>query len=263
MGIVQSRTKYNSWILDVTKVFMLECDNARSKARMTDDVNDWDIYRLKRNDCTARQRRDKKKQRKDLFNKIETENDSAKLFNTVKTLMGVKNVGPPTSLKAGGLAKFKQSEIAEIQSAYYCDKIQNIKSTLPRVNFDPLSTFKKVFSRWQPRGGKPQFSLKTVSVSDIFKIISKMKNSHSFGNDNIDATILKLVAPVISPVIAHIINLSMGTVTFPSRWTIARIIPLLKSKESDKTNPSSYRPVAQLPADYLENCRTLCTVSTS
>ena len=99
-----------------------------------------------------------------------------------------------------------------------------------------------------------------------------MKNSHSFGNDNLDATILKLVAPIISPVIAHLVNLSLGTITFPSRWKIAQIIPLLKSTDSDKTNQSSYRPVAQLPIvskiaerivqsqllKYLEDTSQLC-----
>ena len=135
MGIVQSRTKYNSWITDETKVLLLERDNARLKAKMTDDVNDWEIYRQMRNNCTARQRKDRKKQRKEVFDKIETENDSAKLFNTVKTLMGVKNVGPPTCLKAGGLAKFKQIEIAETQSAYYCDMaIGSAKSTYTYIH---------------------------------------------------------------------------------------------------------------------------------
>ena len=89
MGIVQSRTNYNSWITDETKVLMLERDKARLKAKMTDNVIDWEIYRQLRNECTARQGKDRKKQRKEVFDRIETEKDSAKLFNTVKTLMGV------------------------------------------------------------------------------------------------------------------------------------------------------------------------------
>ena len=52
MGIVQVRTKYNSWITEATKVIMLECDKARLKARMTYNVLDWLDYRKKRNDCT-------------------------------------------------------------------------------------------------------------------------------------------------------------------------------------------------------------------
>ena len=55
MGIVQSRTQYNSWITDETKVVMLERDKARLKARVTDDGIDWNDYRRLRNDCTARQ----------------------------------------------------------------------------------------------------------------------------------------------------------------------------------------------------------------
>ena len=143
----------------------------------------------------------------------------------------MKSAGPPTCLKSKGMAKFKQ----EIQSDYYNEKI---KHNLPRVNFDPLWTLKRVFDRWQPLEGKPGFSLKSVTVSEVFKIISKIKNSHTFGNDNLDATFIKLVAPTLSPVIAHIVNLSLGTVTFPARLKISHLIPLLKSKDCEATNTS-------------------------
>ena len=39
----------------------------------------------------------------------------------------------------------------------------------------------------------------------------------------------------------------MCTSKFPAQWKIARVLPLLKSSDSDKTNPSSYQPVSQLP----------------
>ena len=74
-----------------------------------------------------------------------------------------------------------------------------------------------------------------------------MKNSHAFGRDELDAAAIKLVAPILAPVFAHIINLSLGTVRFPMRWKISRIVPLLKSNDCDKSNPKSFRPVAQLP----------------
>ena len=77
-------------------------------------------------------------------------------------------------------------------------------------------------------------------------IIKKLKNSLAFGHDEIDAVTVKLTAGILAPSIAHIINLSLGTNKFPARWKIGRVIPLLKSNELVKTNPSSYRPVTQL-----------------
>ena len=56
-----------------------------------------------------------------------------------------------------------------------------------------------------------------------------------------------LVADLIAPALAHIINLSMKTGIYPKSWKWAKVVPLLKSSSSDATMPKSYRPVALLP----------------
>ena len=66
-------------------------------------------------------------------------------------------------------------------------------------------------------------------------------------SDKIDAKTLKIACPVIAPVIAHAINLSLGTSYFPPKWKLVRIIPILKSKGLDRNSPASYRPICQLP----------------
>ena len=38
-----------------------------------------------------------------------------------------------------------------------------------------------------------------------------------------------------------------GHVKFANKWKVSRIIPLLKSKESSRSDPASYRPVALIP----------------
>ena len=78
-------------------------------------------------------------------------------------------------------------------------------------------------------------------------MIRAIKNSHAFGRDEIDGTTLKLVAHILAPTIAHIINLSLGTSHFPIKWKVSWIVPLLKSRDCDKSHPSSFHLVAQLP----------------
>ena len=82
---------------------------------------------------------------------------------------------------------------------------------------------------------------------------------------------MKQVLKTLGPVITHIINLSLGSATFPPKWKISRILPLLKSSDAPKEVPASYRPVAQLPLvaklterivqkqllEYLENSNLL------
>ena len=89
--------------------------------------------------------------------------------------------------------------------------------------------------------------MKSVTKRDIEKMVTKMKNSHSFGRDRIDAITIKLAAPILIPVLTHVGNLSLGTGKFPAKWKLARILPLLKSKESDTNDPASYRPISLLP----------------
>ena len=130
---------------------------------------------------------------------------------------------------------------------YYHDKVKDIRSSLPLVNHDPLKYLKKAFDRWLPPGGMPKFELRQTNTKEVLEIISKLKNSHSFGRDLIDAATLKCAAHILAPTITHIINLSLGNSHFPQKWKLARISPLLKSADCDVTNPASYRPVAQLP----------------
>ena len=72
-----------------------------------------------------------------------------------------------------------------------------------------------------------------------------MSNSTSFGLDNIDTYIIKLIKPEILPALTHVINLSILNQEFPSQWKRVKIIPL--HKKEDFLNPKNYRPVAIVP----------------
>ena len=247
MKTVQVRSRYNNWIREDTKKEMRMRDAARVTARHTDLDEDWEEFKRLRNSCTVKQRNDKKHHLKAVYSGIEEEKDTSKLFATTRKLLGWKQLGAPTSFNVNGKIVRKQKELADCQINCYEEKINLIKTGLPQVNLDPLYVLKRLFSRWNPVGGRPNFILKSVTERDVADLISKLKNSHAFGIDRLDAAIIKLAAPVLLPVITHVINLSLGTSTFPGRWKMARILPLRKSRESDPHIPSSYRPVSQLP----------------
>ena len=125
-------------------------------------------------------------------------------------------------------------------------KFKKIKASLNKVNTDPMKYIRKAFLRWLPAGGKPTFKLRTVTISDVHTMIKALKISHAYGHDEVDSSIIKLAAPVLAPVITHIVNLSLGTSTFPQKWKLARVLPLLKSSDADKHTHGSFRPIAQL-----------------
>ena len=86
-----------------------------------------------------------------------------------------------------------------------------------------------------------------MTEKQVGEIIMNLKGSHAYGIDIIDEFTVKLAAGMLIPVITHVINLSLSSTRFPVHWKLVRILPLLKGNEMDSSNPSSYRPVSQLP----------------
>ena len=201
-----------------------------------------------------------------MFEKIENEKDSKKLLHWTSS-------NPPNRFLLDGKLVTKQKVVANAQSKFYKNKVENIKHTLPRVNQDPLYELKLALENWKPVSEVPTFQLKSVSEADVFKMIKSLKNSGAYGHNGIDATFIKFCAKTLTKPVTHVINLSLGTGIFPTRWKISRIIPLLKSSDLDKLSPSSYRPVSQLSViskltekalqgqllNFLENTHQLST----
>ena len=131
--------------------------------------------------------------------------------------------------------------MADIQNEYYIHKVRDIRRNMPRQKNDPLSTLRRIMN-----GRTASFSVSTVSPEEVDKIIRTLKNSKSSGIDNLDTYIIKLTREHIVPSICHIVNLSILSKKFPTKWKIAKVIPLYKGKGS-KFDPKNFRPVAILP----------------
>ena len=99
----------------------------------------------------------------------------------------------------------------------------------------------------QPQPRHSGLTLKPVGPDVISKIFKQLKNSKSYGLENLDTYILKLTGPYIIPAFTHIVNTSLSTLRFPNEYKKAKVVPLFKGKSAPITQPKSYRPVALLP----------------
>ena len=63
----------------------------------------------------------------------------------------------------------------------------------------------------------------------------------------LESKLIKLGAVNLNQSIMFIINLSIRTCTFPTKWKIGRVIPLHKRKGLHRQHPGSYRLITLLP----------------
>ena len=177
-------------------------------------------------------------------NKLESceqEGDSGKLWKNVLGWLNWSSSNSPTTLLSNGNMETSPSRMAEIQNKYYIEKVQTIRNNLQGHGIDPLTTLRTTLG-----GNHANFSTQVISPDQIDKIIMNLKNSKACGLDNLDTYIIKLTRQAIVPSVCHILNLSIQTNKFPTKWKIAKVVPLYKGKGS-KLEPKNFRPFAILP----------------
>ena len=99
---------------------------------------------------------------------------------------------------------------------------------------------------WSQKGRVNKFEIREITDIEVVSLISKLGDSTAFGHDMIDSLAIKLAAVHLYRPIKHLVNLSIRTTTFATKWKMTKIVPLKKSKDLDKMEPSSYRPVCLL-----------------
>ena len=141
--------------------------------------------------------------------------------------------------------------MAQIQLEYFTENNEKLFRKVQTIQdeIDPLEVLKSSHTKW--RTGKehlphPKLELKEINTATTARLISKLKNTSATGWDDIDSTGIKLAAvPLLKP-ITFLINLTIKTQLFPTKWKIGCVLPLYKGKNLPKCDPSSYRPITLL-----------------
>ena len=84
-----------------------------------------------------------------------------------------------------------------------------------------------------------------VTPAEVSKLLQSMSNKSS-QLDYIPTSLLKSCADIFSILISHLANLSFTQATFPSKFKIALISPLLKKPGLPKSELSNFRPISNL-----------------
>ena len=130
-----------------------------------------------------------------------------------------------------------QKQIADTFNTFFNNIGPQLAKNLPKINKTPESYVTLTnFS----------FEIKTVSITEVFNLLSTIKTSKATGHDRISPKLLKDSADVIAPSLGYIFNQSILTGTFPQDLKTSVISPIFKS--GDRTKRINYRPISILSA---------------
>ena len=87
----------------------------------------------------------------------------------------------------------------------------------------------------------------TVTPDEVFHLINALDTNKASGPDNISAFMLKATAESIAEPLAKLFTLSLSKGKFPKLWKTAGIVPIPKSTNKSKSDPTEYRPISLLP----------------
>ena len=89
------------------------------------------------------------------------------------------------------------------------------------------------------------FSFSNIFPEDIVKSVNKI-SSNAVGVDGIPIKFIKMLLPVISPVLCYVFNYMIMSSTFPSLWKVGHVIPV--AKVNAPTTVKDFRPISLLPS---------------
>lgn len=92
----------------------------------------------------------------------------------------------------------------------------------------------------------PTLSEISVTESQVFELLRKLKADSSSGPDNIPPIILKNCASVLALPLSLLFNKSLRTGRFPHSWKTSFVIPIYKN--GDKKDITNYRPICKSSA---------------
>ena len=245
---IQYRSNYKPQISAETKLKMEQRDKARELARQTGDPTNWKTYRELRNMVNKDLNTDRKSHYKDLHAKHQDNNDVSATYKAAKQQVGWKNCATPVRFLKDGRQVTNPKEMAELHMEMFHQKTGKLISEVPPTDLDPVATLQECMDKWRELSeDKEMLKLKPISKLETLGIINKLGNSTSTANDNLDAMSIKHGAAILHRPIMHVINLSITTQKFASRWKIGKLLPLHKGKGLSHKDLASFRPISLLP----------------
>lgn len=218
------------WITDS----LLRCINEKHRLYRLSRENPMynDSYKSYRNTLCNNIKRAKLNYYK---NKFDGNSDTKSTWKSINAILKPNPRRNDIKLEEGDNLTEDPLMVSNIFNDYFSTVAQNLASSIPMTNSDPLSNVRRVEST---------FVYFETSPDEIDKLISSFPSKRS-NLYSIPSFVYKYISQIISPVLALLINMSVREGYFPEFMKIARVVPIHKS--GSRSMKSNYRPISTLP----------------
>ena len=152
------------------------------------------------------------------------------MWKSAYQLLGSNRSSFPSQMMFGQKLLSKPLEIADGMNEFFVKKIEKLKVGIAASEDDPLSELNDfIASKNIPEGG---FRFHELSEAEVIKLVKSLKGKKSCGLDWICGFTLKLAAQELVPERRSLINTSLITGRFYSKWKYTKVLPGFKNKGS-------------------------------
>ena len=215
---IKKKSHDQPWFNDNIKNAIKERGRMYSRWKRSPTDKNWESFRSARNHAVNVTKAAKTRY---FHDKLNVNMPQKQLWNNIRNLGVGKQSGDECPIDADSLNDYFLSS----------NKFNNSK---------PFQLNEKLIYRHSSR-----FQFKMATESDILKCLYAIK-SNAAGEDLISIRFVKLILPQVIGVLTHIINFSLTTRIFPSKWKTANIIPVAKKRGA--ILQEDFRPISILPA---------------
>ena len=98
------------------------------------------------------------------------------------------------------------------------------------------------------------FRLKSVSTTDVYKLLRKLQKKKAGGTDDLPPRFLKDITPCLAEPLAYLINLTFKTGNIPDDWKTGKITPVFKPGSKSNIDNNRHISVLQACSKIFEQC---------
>ena len=236
------------WIVSELIEQMKDRDYFYTKAKRTNNEDDWNIAKFHRNQVNFNIRKAKADFIKEQLNN--NEGNSARFWRTIKQIMphkkGSKSKGK-ISIKTNEGEVIHENEVANHLNTFFANTGNTNEQTPDpkRSTQTPPETPQYTQTDSNLDGQESVFSLSKFTRVEVEALIRKINTSKSSGTYLISSRLLKDSFLALSDKLTLLFNLSLQTNTFPSQWKKSVVVPIPKTGDPHKKE--NYRPISLLP----------------